>query len=280
MSQIIEINTRGYCVLYRGGYDMQNHKGLDPYDRKREPLNLNLHYSWNETVSLGMLLHHHSERTSSDKEICEFFGVELNTTYDSYVECNLKCIFTNDDRIIIYKNTNKDPIKVTKTVKNRTKEYKLWTNYNDYFSKGPFTYTYWKFDKNVKYLVFDIDWRFLFRLLPIEYSELEIEKLAEKYDYKEAMRRISELLPIDLNESWDYNSVQKKEIEQAWIEKREKERKEREELEIRKHTPGYCCVCGAENANYVVNPYYYEMYGTVSREWLCPSCEYNAAMDV
>lgn len=280
MSQIIEINTRGYCVLYRGGYDMQNHIGLDPYDRKREPLNLNLSGDWNETVSLGMLLHYHSERSSSIEKICEFFGIELNTTYDSYVKCNLKCVFTNDDRIILYKNTDKDPIKVTKTVKNRTKEYKFWTEYNDYFSKGPFTYTYWKFDKNVKYLVFDIDWRYLFRLLPIEYSKLEIEKLAVKYDYREAIRRISELPPIDLNDSWDYNGVQKKEIEQAWIERREKERKAREELEIRKHTPGYCCVCGVENANYVVNPYYYEMYGTINKEWLCPSCEHDAAMDV
>jgi len=280
MSQIIEINTRGYCVLYRGGYDMQNHKGLDSYDRKREPLNLDLSADWNATVSLGMLLHHHSERTSSTEEIQEFFGIELNTTYDSYVECNLKCMFTNDDRIILYKNIDKDPIKVTKTVKIRTKEYKFWTNCNDFYSKGPFTFTYWKFKRGVKYLVFDIDWRYLFRLLPIEYSELEIEELAVKNDYREAIRRISELRQIDLNESWDYNSVQKKEIEHAWIEKREKERKAQEELEIRKHTPGYCCMCGAENANYVVNPYSYEMYGSTAREWLCPSCEHEAAMDV
>lgn len=280
MSQIIEINTRGYCVLYRGGYDIQKHKGLDPYDRKREPLNLNLSGDWNETVSLGMLLHHHSERTSSTEEICEFFGIELNTTHYNYADCNLKCVFTNDNRIILYKNTDKDPVKVTKTVKNRTKEYKFWTEYNDYFSKGPFTYTYWKFDKKVKYLVFDIDWRYLFRLLPIEYDKLCIYELAVASDYREAIRRISELPPIDLNDSWDYNGVQKKEIEQAWVEKRENERKAREEREIRKHTPGYCCICGAENANYVVNPYYYEMYGTISREWLCPSCEYNAAMDV
>lgn len=280
MSQIIEINTCGYCVLYRGGYDMQNHKGLDPYDRKREPLNLDLSADWNATVSLGMLLHHHSERTSSTEEIQEFFGIELNTTYDSYVECNLKCVFTNDDRIILYKNINKDPVKVTKIVKIRTKEYKFWTNCNDFYSKGPFTFTYWKFKRGVKYLVFDIDWRYLFRLLPIEYSELEIEELAIKNDYREAIRRISELRQIDLNESWDYNSVQKKEIEHAWIEKREKERKAQEELEIRKHTPGYCCMCGAENANYVVNPYSYEMYGSTAREWLCPSCEHEAAMDV
>ena len=280
MKQTIEINTRSYCVLYRGGYDIKNKKGIDPFDRKREPLNLDLHSSLNETVSRGMMLHIEPKRTSTLEEIYEFFGIEPNTTYDSYVECNLKCVFTNDERIILYKNTDQDPIKITKTVKNRTKEYKFWIDYEDYFSKGPFTYTYWKFKRGAKYLVFIIDWKYLYTLLPIEYDELEIAELNANNDYRKAMWRLSELEPIDLDSSWDYNGVQKREIEQAWIEKREKERKAREELEIRRHTPGYCHVCGAEHANYVINPYYYKMYGSTTREWLCPSCEYDAAMDV
>lgn len=32
------------------------------------------------------------------------------------------------------------------------------------------------------------------------------------------------------------------------------------------NTRGYCCVCGAEHANYVINPYSYEIYGSTARE--------------
>ena len=280
MGQVIEYNTRGYCVLYRGGYDIQNKKGLDKFNRKREYLNLNLDDSWNNTVSNGLLLHHnHPYRTSSVMEITDFLGIDFLTTYDCFVNCNLKVCFTNDGRIILYKNTDPDPVKVTKTTKNRTKECKMWLEENA-FLESPYTFTYWKFKKGVKYLVFDFDWRYLFGLLPVEYERLNIIDLHNKFDYIEAYKRLFELDPIDLNDSWDYTDEQKREIEIAKKERQEKIIKANEELEIRKNTPGYCSCCGEPGANYVDDPYDYEIYGVHNKRWLCPHCEHEFAMDV
>lgn len=86
--------------------------------------------------------------------------------------------------------------------------------------------------------------------------------------------------PINLNQSWDYSEEKKK----YYLDLKEKERlariKAQEELEERKNTPGYCCECGAANADYVADPYYEEMYGDIHIKWLCSNCYSDSAMSV
>ena len=60
----------------------------------------------------------------------------------------------------------------------------------------------------------------------------------------------------------------------------EEVRKERSQLEKQKEHPGFCDHCGRPGADYVINPYFYEMYDEEYYEWMCPECYHEAAMDV
>lgn len=41
------------------------------------------------------------------------------------------------------------------------------------------------------------------------------------------------------------------------------------------------CRCGeTENVRWISNPYNVEIYGDFTKQWLCPSCEHEIAMDI
>jgi hypothetical protein len=54
-----------------------------------------------------------------------------------------------------------------------------------------------------------------------------------------------------LNESWDWTDEEKEAIAEAKRLAEEEEERKRQELEERKNTPGYCHLCGAEDAEYI-----------------------------
>ena len=102
-----------------------------------------------------------------------------------------------------------------------------------------------------------------------EYFVGMLGELYEKSYNHEVWLKCCEILynmdPIDLNESWDYTDEEKEQIRLEAEEKERKEREAAEELERRKHTPGYCRLCGAENAEYIP---FEDMY-------MCRNCFYD-----
>lgn len=280
MSQIFNLNTfTRYSILYRGGYDFEKQKGLDPYNRMREYLNVSWYGSWNETVASGMLLSYSFMPDTPTETIKEFFGFTGNK-YEYFAECNLKCVFDKYGHIILYKNTDEDPVRCDKIVKNHTKHYKLITGDKYGCEKCPVEYSYWKFKKNVKFLRFSIDYRMLYRLLPVEYNDNKIWTWESTKNYKDILSILYSWDPIDLNDSWDYTDEQKKEIKEAFDQLIEMRREGERQLEILKNTPGHCSQCGAPNADYVDDPFDCEIYGEHNKRWLCPDCYHDIAMDV
>ncbi len=77
----------------------------------------------------------------------------------------------------------------------------------------------------------------------------------------------------------DYTDERYNKLLNEKLAKEEEVRKQKEELEILKRTPGYCCKCRNKCPNGPV-PYPIQFnYGETRMEWLCPSCYYNILQD-
>jgi hypothetical protein len=216
----------------------------------------------------------------------DFLGIDYNYVVENRrngkelkipVSKNFKCVFTKNGEIVIYDgDVTPDPVRKTKTVKTLCKWYKEWGkrySFHQYKEANPdgFQVDGWVFKPGSKYVVCS-SYHFLqdlkYSLIP-EYFKGELDELyAKSYDH-EVWLKCCEILynmdPIDLNDSWDWTDEEK---EQLRLEAEEKERQEREaaeELERRKQTPGYCHLCGAENAEYIP---FEEMY-------MCRNCFYG-----
>lgn len=224
--------------------------------------------------------------TEDKKMMLEFLGIDYNYVLECRrngkeikipVSKNFKCVFTKNGDIVIYDgDVTSDPVRKTKKVKTLCKWYKEWGKRFSFYEmkeKNPdgFDIDGWEFKKGSKYVICS-SFHFLqdlkYMLIP-EYFVDELDELYGQSYYHSNWLRCCEILyntdPIDLNDSWDYTDEEK---EQLQLEAEEKERKEREaaeELERRKHTPGYCRLCGAENAEYIP---FEEMY-------LCRNCYYD-----
>ena len=224
--------------------------------------------------------------TEDKKMMLEFLGIDYNYVLENTrngkeikipVSRNFKCVFTKNGDIVIYDgDVTPDPVRKTKHVKTLCKWYKEWGKKFSFYEmkeKNPdgFDIDGWEFKKGSKYVICS-SFRFLqdlkYNLIP-EYFVGLLDELYKKSYYHENWLKCCEILyntdPIDLNNSWDYTDEEK---EQLRLEAEEKERKEREaieELERRKHTPGYCRLCGAENAEYIP---FEDMY-------MCRDCYYD-----
>lgn len=85
---------------------------------------------------------------------------------------------------------------------------------------------------------------------------------------------------IDIDEPCTYNEEQLKyKKEQERLEE-ERIKKYKEDLEIRKKTPGYCSRCGSPNASYIENPYQKEINGLSVYEWMCSDCYNDCLGDI
>lgn len=224
--------------------------------------------------------------TEDKKMMLEFLGIDYNYVLENTrngkeikipVSKNFKCVFTKNGDIVIYDgDVTPNPVRKTKRVKTLCKWYKEWGKKFSFYEmkeKNPdgFDIDGWEFKKGSKYVICS-SFHFLqdlkYMLIP-EYFVGLLDELYEKSYNHEVWLKCCEILynvdPIDLNESWDYTDEEK---EQLRLEAEEKERKEREaieELERRKHTPGYCRLCGAENAEYIP---FEDMY-------MCRDCFYG-----
>lgn len=72
--------------------------------------------------------------------------------------------------------------------------------------------------------------------------------------------------PFKSSREYDYSDEEKAEIIEKERIKREAKEKAEREFEERKRTPGYCRLCGAENAEYI----------SFEGMWLCEDCYWDS----
>lgn len=167
-----------------------------------------------------------------------------------------------NNRLVIYFGEDR-PIIKSKTVKRSTKHYREWMGNIWRCAKIRPTYYYADVKEPGKVFIFSNTYKF--------YVEDQGHEVVEKRDGQYIIR-------FDMIEDV-YKELMKKKIQESIL--KEKQRREAaEELERRKATPGYCSRCGAENADYIPNPYNVEMYDDYTQEWLCRDCYNDLLMDI
>jgi len=282
MAQVILYDEfHGYFLFFRGGYDQQTKKGLDPYEFDTDPVSTYKGFSPTFPIKHGYLIHAHSneEKLKVGKFFFgESFSIEEKKDYIASGEYML--CFDKNLRTVFYKKGEQAPVRTTRHCKTRNKFYKEWIRpYSDYQVGNipPCDITGYSFKKGQKYLICNgSTFGCFIDIIPEIVRLPETEKLAHSTELCEYMWNLE---PIDLSQSWDYSEEEKAEFRRKFYEIDEQRRKAAEELEERRNTPGFCDVCG-KPADYVEDPYQYEMYGTHHMCWLCPDCYHEACMDV
>lgn len=202
----------------------------------------------------------------SYEEVCKMFGLEPNGRH-VIENINPWLCFTEGCDLVIYFGEDK-PVKKYKTSKICTKHKKFWA---------------WqcKWDKDEAYLYWDVKHKD--KLIVCRYSNIlesfpELESYRQRYHYMSF--DVYHVEPFRATDEYDYTSEERAEI----IRKQEEERRRREEyeaeLERRRNTPGYCECCGSELADYVPDPYDYDINNTVNYRWLCSHCYESIAGDI
>ena len=163
-------------IIYRGGYDNENHKGFDLYPRPAEFNN-----GYISHVDYGCLVFCRCE--DDPERPFRFFGIDKNK--DEGVELNLSICFDMDGRIVLFKDElSYRPERFVKTFKSKnSKIVKEWVyGYKRCSSKDGITVYGWKFKSKDDYLICDRTAYALRDLIP-ELSELYKPELFF-YDYQ------------------------------------------------------------------------------------------------
>ena len=182
-------------------------------------------------------------------------------------------------RTVFYRKGEAAPVRTTKLCKTRGKFYKEWIRPFHEYQPGfipPCEISGYTFKKGQDYLVCCGSTFSYYEIVPEVARREDFQKVLHSTELCEYMWNLE---PVDLSESWDYSEEEKDGFREKFREIDEQRMKNAEELERMKATPGFCDVCGAP-AEYVEDPYAYEMYGTHNMVWLCPDCYHDACMDV
>lgn len=286
-----------YIKLYRGGFDRKNKKGMDPCYRSSIPVNdivigrtLDDHYP----IERGIIL---SAMNKYDNSISKeqfirvgkfFFGEDFEEKIadikeDEFiaVDGEWMLVFSHCGDLVLYRKdiNNFIPKKVTKECTEYSKFYKTWNNlYVSRYSKnekGKYTVKGYDFGK-VSFVLTSPPSHYR-DFLPEYGKTVEMKSMSEPWD--EYVDRIYKLPPIDLGKSWDYTEEEMSKFKEEADKIIQKNKEEERKLEERKHTPGYCEMCG-EPAEYVVDPYDADIYNITVYRWLCPHCLTSIAGDI
>lgn len=240
--------------------------------------------------------YHTTEYEGGKTRIAKFLGLPDDYKEKEYYRINLKInvCFTMDGRLVLFKDGCK-PIRREKTYKTFTKTVKEWGDGSKQWGvRNPkYDIKYWEFKNDTDYIIISMDDRVLWGVLPLMYEQkfrkmlINIRTAAYTMSQDEVLalqkaycNTLWKIEPFSLDESWDYTDEQKQYIKEFEEEVRKRRIKEMYELEQRKMLPSYCDDCGCEGAEYIPDPYAYEMWGIVEYCWLCPDCAHERAMDV
>lgn len=188
-----------------------------------------------------------------------------------FIEVDPFIMFTSHSDMVLYFGNDK-PVKAVKNVKTSTKHYKMWNMFHGKFG-GPYEYTYYKVKEADKLFITSVS----------SFDEVFPEHNSRKYHYSPEMsysEYLSSLDVIKCSDDYDFTEEEKAEILERQRKQEEEARKYAEEIERRKRTPGYCQYCGAEHAEYTINPYDEEINDTINYEWICPRCYEDICGDI
>lgn len=207
------------------------------------------------------LFHDHTCGKSDTQKILEMFGkpevfdVKFGDSITVVEHINPYMCLINY-KLVIYFGEDK-PILKSKCVKSCTTGYKKWTGYNWKNPKEKEKYYYLDVKEPEKIFIFGNTYHFDGSNFTSKHETIEVVdgQYITKFDMS--------------NQDWT-KAMQLK-IENDRQEKIRQEEYQRE-LERRKSTPGYCSRCGAEHAQYTVDPFDAEMNGNYTQVWLCGDC--------
>lgn len=244
----------------------------DGYMREiKDVLLLHFRYKPNLDDSWGL---QHWDHHTTPEELFKFFGYELIPGMQDHIiidNIDPWICYTEDNDLVLYFGDDK-PILKTKISKILSKHAKIWGRHTKWFKEGkePVEYQYWDVKDKSKLLFCSVS---------------TIERVFPEYDwsnidpYGKCISRIN-LGVFRCSDPYDYSNEEKEEILKKKAEEEERKRKYMEELEKRKHTPGYCECCGEEGAEYIPDPYDYDMYNVINYRWLCGKCYNSIAGDI
>ena len=287
--QTIKFDNTGYqpiFTLYRGGIkviedtdiitgkSIKRIVGDDKYNRKE----------WDsyDKIESGFIF------TVNDIDrVCEFFGFDKDNHTIVYKNVDLNLCFTNSETFILYRK-NVSPQPITQIFTKRTKTYKEFARFDTWFNlekPNGKEFKFWKFKSKNDYIVGNLMISQLKNLIPELVYDNQNEEIRMQLNnvYENATFKCNILYNlglIDLNSSWDFTQ-EYKDIITAKRKKYEERKRQAEFKRIeRMRTPGYCCHCGAEHANWTYDPFDYEMNGVKNYMWLCSSCENDLVMSI
>lgn len=210
---------------------------------------------------------------TTPEEVYKFFEYDIHNLKNEpiYIEnVDPWICFTENNDLVLYFGEDK-PVLKTKTTKIFTKHAKIWANHSIFGeNKELYEYKYWDV-KDCSKLLFC--------------RQSSVERVFPEFNWSNIVPygkciRFIELGIFRASDPYDYSDEEKAEILRKRSEEEECQRQYEKELERLKHTPGYCCRCGCEDASYVRNPYYWDMYNESYYEWLCDSCYNDIAGDI
>lgn len=259
-------------ILYRNGVVIKenNRNILEPVQRE----------GYMRNVSYTMLhTHYDSDFKSIRKyhtnpdEMQKFFFIDRTLDTQQIIE-NIDpwLCFTESNELIMYFGEDK-PVRKQKTVKTLTKHRRFWQNSNHWWGENEkHIYDYWSVKNPDKLLIFDSHLDYMMNLFP----ELPHKFNSYMWFLSEDKR---ELLidnePFKCSDEYDYSDEEKAEIIRKEKEAEEERQRRLWEIEERKRTPGFCSCCGSEHAEYVIDPFDYEINNQRNYRWLCTDC-YNS----
>lgn len=272
MKQSVRYNSRcGFFQFYRGGYDQETEHGIDPYDYDADPVSTAKGYSPTYIMKGNGCLIHCVDDTDRYKIGRFFFGDKWDHSLhneDMVTEGEWMLLFTRDGRSVFYRKGDPAPEAITKHCKTRNKFYKEWVKpYTEYGENlPPVDITGFKFRKDQNYLICRCGDPYLI----IPEHTINVGLSTNRFSLYDDLFEVG---VIDLSSSYDWTDVQKTDFAKQISAYKEQVENAKRELEKRKHTAGFCSVCG-EPASYVIDPYDSDINGVTHYRWLCGSC-YN-----
>lgn len=267
-------NCSSSLVLFRNGVIREN---AEHYIKVDTPVQRD---GYMRKVNSAMI-HFHSQsemksirdyHTTPD-DMYAFFHIDNMLYQKQYIEnVDPWLCFTEDCSLVMYFGKDK-PVRKQKTVKSLTKHRRMWEHTNMWFkdTDKPHTYNYWSVKEPSLMLICSCSLHYMEQLFP---------ELTYKLQYYVDRQELILNEPFKCSDEYDYSEEEKAEIIKKENEKKEAERKRLEEIERRKELPGYCDICGCEHADYVQDPYQYEMNGYIVHRWLCRHCYSDLLGDI
>lgn len=271
MADII-IRDRRYVLFYRNGVKkVRNWNGVmcdedaqrEGYFRKVEDLLLHFNY--------GYINNGHP----TFEEFCHKMGIDIE--HETVNRILIKDVdpwicFTDTNDMVLYFGEDK-PIRKTKTYEKVSKHVRFWQNNFKWGDKKRYGNEYYYWDVKDKNKLIVCGFSTLVRTFPEFIDQTNSNAVPYTVD-------LTKVEPFKATEPYEYS---KEHIERILKQKEEEARKQAEyeaELERRKNTPGYCCRCGCEGADYVANPYDHDINNCIHMEWLCSDCYNDIAGDI